>query len=376
MKDYLKNYHVRMRTCAPVFIGDGTKVGNREYIFLPAQHKVIIPDLNRMYDALMKKGKRKAFEEYMLSEKIPLGSWLRDQGFSVRDYGLFSRYTLDAGEYFMASERTGGSKPPQDILCFMKDPYGQPYIPGSSLKGILRTALLAWIVKDNPKYQEQLDAIESAQSSDRASRRFLEKEDGRLERAVFHTLYRPDTRPDDAVNSIMSGLIVSDSSPLSTEQLTLSQKIDYSLDGNERRLPILRETLKPDTVLEFDVTIDSTVFPYEMGDLLEALDWFNGEYYEVFGKKFGRGNPEPGIVWLGGGSGFAAKTVIYALYPERRALELTDRIMWNTVGNKYTEHHHGEDISKGIAPHMYKCTRYDGKLYDMGMTKIEKISKI
>ena len=51
----------------------------------------------------------------------------------------------------------------------------------------------------------------------------------------------------NAVNDCLSGLHVGDSAPVSLEQLTLSQKIDYTLDGKPKPLPLLRETLIPGT---------------------------------------------------------------------------------------------------------------------------------
>ena len=43
-----------------------------------------------------------------------------------------------------------------EIQCFIKDAYGMPYIPGSSIKGMIRSALLAYEVKKNPKKYENI----------------------------------------------------------------------------------------------------------------------------------------------------------------------------------------------------------------------------
>ena len=371
MNEYLKHYHIRMRTMSPVFIGSGTVIGNREYIYLQNQHKVIIPDLMKMYTLLAKNGHGEEFQEYMLSEKFPLGSWLSRKGYRPAHFASFRSYELDAGDYFMEDPRSGRIKPPQDIQSFVKDPYGMPYIPGSSLKGMLRTALLVWIAaNDESRFREALSNIENART-DRAVRSFLSKEAEALEQQAFHTLDRQEKRRADAVNSIMSGLIVSDSSPLSTNDLTLSQKIDLSLEGTENRMPLLRETIRPNVRIEFDLTIDEKLFPYTISDILEALELFNHTYYESFGKAFGRGNPEPGICWLGGGAGFATKTVLYALFPKKQAVEIADQVFWNTINRNYPKHHHEKDLRLGFSPHMYKCTRYEGRLCDMGMLKME-----
>ena len=78
------------------------------------------------------------------------------------------------------------------------------------------------------------------------------------------------------------------------------------------------------------------------------------------------------IVWLGGGCGFAAKTIIYGIL-ENDAIRVIDGIYRNTLGKNYREHKHDCDIKLGVAPHVCKCTRYHGELYDMGMARLEYV---
>ena len=79
------------------------------------------------------------------------------------------------------------------------------------------------------------------------------------------------------------------------------------------------------------------------------------------------------MVWLGGGTGFLSKTILYSVYEDQKAVRITDQIFQNTLGKNYREHHHDSDVRKNLSPHMCKCTRYCGKLYDMGLGKIEVI---
>lgn len=370
MREVMKTYRIRIKTMSPVFIGDGGKIGNREYIYLQRQHKIIVPALGAMFNAAVKAGKVKEFEAFMMGEKYPLGTWLRNQGFSDQDYEKWKKYELDAGDLFMQiNKNTGKPTPPKDIQTFVKDPYGKPYIPGSSLKGTIRTALLAHaVLKDYDRYADLVQQIKSGSSETNLRRdKYLQRQTTALEQEVFHTLNRNDKK-NDAVNSVMSGFIVSDSAPINTDRLTLCQKVDLTLDQHEKPLPILRECLKPETVVEFMLTLYDS-FPFNINDIQEALENYNVVYYSRFGKKFHMGNPEPGILWLGGGVGFGAKTVINSLFGENEALAVTDRIFQATVRN-YAEHHHNNDRSLGVSPHIYKCTRYQGTRYDMGMSKI------
>ena len=148
---------------------------------------------------------------------------------------------------------------PKGILAFTKDAYGEPYIPGSSLKGMIRTALLCYEVKQNPeKYGVKLrDISDAAQRG--GNGKFSFEETDNLETEVFHTRHMTDKK-QNAVNSCMAGLIVSDSKSISTKQLTLSQKIDYTEDGKEHPLPILREAGRSlRTEIQFELTIDEKI---------------------------------------------------------------------------------------------------------------------
>ena len=58
---------------------------------------------------------------------------------------------MDAGEAFANRE----SAPPKEIDTFVKDAYGMPYVPGSSIKGMIRTALISWEIQRNPEKYEK-----------------------------------------------------------------------------------------------------------------------------------------------------------------------------------------------------------------------------
>ena len=94
--------------------------------------------------------------------------------------------------------------------------------------------------------------------------------------------------------------------------------------------------------------------------------------YEYFYIRFDRGRDEDGVIWLGGGCGFLSKTIIYPLFRED-AVKVIDGIYRNTLGKNYQIHQHTKDMSLQLAPHVCKCTRYNGELYDMGMGRLEVV---
>ena len=301
--------------------------------------------------------------------QLALGQWLQKNNCSKQDYEMWKRYTMDAGEAF-TSDKT---RRPKEIHAFIKDAYGMPYIPGSTIKGMIRTALIAWKIHCEPDKYEELKRTIQRKAKEKGSRnQFLLNETNRLEQSILYDLGRDRKTPWNAVNDCMSGLRVGDSLPVKTDCLTLAQKIDYTLQGEEKALPLLRESLIPGTKIYFDITIDTSAFPYSMKDITEALDYFQEICYKYFYSRFHRGKTESGLVWLGGGCGFLSKTVLYPMLGSD-AVEVIDGIYHSTLGKNYQTHKHTRDKGLKLAPHVCKCTKYQGQLYDMGMGRIERV---
>lgn len=369
MQNYLQNYQMQITALSPIHIGDGSSLSKKEYIQTGFQKPVKVPDLSKMFQDLTMMNKDTAFASFMLgNSRDGLGQWLVQQHIDPKKIDSWTRYQMDAGDAFLKAAN-GKTANPHGIMCFTKDAYGNPYIPGSSIKGMIRTALLAKEMRENP--DDYADLLENLyESAKRGGKRnsYLQRETRALETKAFHV-----SNEEDAVNSVLRGLIVSDSEAMDVKQLILTQKIDYSLDGKEKPIPTLREALAPGTKIRFSLTIDSTICPYGIDDILTALDDFQTDCYQYFYRRFRRGSQEKGIVWLGGGCGFLSKTILYPAF-EERGVYVTDTVFHTSLGKKYEEHKHSRDIGLRIAPHVCKCTRYHGKLYDMGMGKLEVIS--
>lgn len=384
METYLKHYRMKIEAVGPIFIGSGEKIGKKEFIYIRKSNMVEIPDMEKFFGYLCFRHLEKAYVDYMLSQgNEDLGHWLKRQKLDEKEYRRFSRYTLDAGDALLSvgnDHNSGGSQESRakakEISCFMKDGAGNPYVPGSSIKGMIRTALLAYEIEQNESIRRNYQKEIRLGINDRGKNRrnFLKEETGKLETDVFHTVDRGEAVPErEAVCSNMSGLVIGDSDPISCEQLTLCQKMDYHLDRSPKPLPLLRECLKPGTEIFFDITIDPQIFPYSLEEILTALDVYQKNIYQNFYHRFGRGNNEKGTVWLGGGCGFPTKTVIAALFPKETA-SVTSDIFYGTIGDNYSRHKHNRDVSEyGVSPHVCKCTKYQHQLYDMGKGKLSVI---
>ena len=359
MNSFLKVYNGTLNICGPVFIGDGSEVNKKEYIYNQKDKKVLIPELSKMYGYFKKKNISNSYEQYMLTDnKNTLSQWVKQQGLQEREISPWIKYSLDCGDAIWERGKQ------MEIRSFIKDSYGCPYIPGSSVKGMLRTILLAYHIEQNQSDYSSIKRDINMVVGQRAKRNiYLKRETKKVEEIAFNKAGRTD-RISDMVNDIMSGVIVSDSVPLSVNDLTLCQKVEYHTDGTEKRLNLLRECLKPGTNVEFKISIDESVCNYTIDYINKAIAYFNEKYYEIFSGKFSKvTQPAANTVWLGGGTGFVSKTIIYNMFG-KQGLKMVPQIFQNI--NVPREHGHNKDEYLGVSPHILKKTKCDGRDYQFG----------
>lgn len=369
MSRYLESYQVVMQTVGPVFIGSGRELSKKEYIFLQNK-KAGILDIQKLYAELARRRKTKEFEEYLLYDmRNELGDWIRKQGIKLSEIKSFVKYMLDCGDAIIEERRK------LQVLECMKDAYGNPYVPGSSLKGMFRTIILSADIMNNPKkYQQKKSTLERNLTIPASRTNYLKRDIAEIEGVAFRTLNRDPKKPNDAVNDILQGVIFSDSMPLSVEQLVLCQRVEVHTDGTEKRLPILRECIKPGVEIKFTITIDKSICKLTVEQIMQAIRDFGDNYYRNFVCAFRNTDMlRDNDVLLGGGCGFVSKTMIYPMFERKEGIRVAQNIFDKTKVPRM--HKHDKDKIYGASPHILKCTRYQGKTIPMGVCRIEKMIK-
>lgn len=362
MKQAIKKYQLELRVCGPVFVGDGSEIQKKEYIFLKGGMIGVI-DVGKLYTMAKRRHLETELERFMLTNsREDLKQWIERNRIPYKELETCMKYKIHTGDI-------QSSKARMQIMSCIKDPYGNPYIPGSSIKGMLRTILLCDELLQFPeRYHREGQQMRHDLREDpgRKRKQVLAKNVRSIEEKAFYTLDCTD-KCRDAVNDKMRGVIVGDSEPVSTDNLILCQKWEQHTDGKYHTLPLLRECLKPGTVIKADLTIDETINPITPEQIQRAVTNFYERYYEVFQRKFARQDRKPEqTVFLGGGCGFVSKTVVYSLLEEREAVPTVQEILRKTVNFKGQQ-----DLRLGVSPHILKCTKYQGKEYMMGECRLK-----
>lgn len=374
---FLKSYWVDFQTVSPVFIGSGNTIGKKEYLYNWKRNEISILDLQKLFHGMQKRRLLGEYEDYLLNEKFAdLAEFFRSKNLYEQDYAAWIKYTIPMA----GSEKLGRKN--RNILTCTRDSYQNPYVPGSSLKGALRTALLAEkIDKGKERYREDSTHLLSDLNEYAKPRQYLKRNAKSLEVRAFHVESSDERiQKSDAVNDTMKGLRISDSLPLKNSDMCICAKIDMDLKGEVHALPIYRECIKPGVTLSFQITIDSRYFRHTISEVLGVIRPTYVQYRDTYLSKFYKVPPvkdSQNILFLGGGAGYPTKTVTYHLLNGDTGVKTVAKILDKTAPKQRTRNGRrpasriSSEVAQGVSPHVVKLTEYDGDLYQMGACKIK-----
>lgn len=384
-----------LHVLTPVHIGCGQQLMKKEYVLDLDKNCVYVLDTKKFLPWLVKRGLDDAYFTFVTSEEKDLYEWLRgndkkeewrklvlytvERVYGDKDIRVIRRQKSNLSQ--MAGQAANNQSDKfLPINLMMKDPYGSPYIPGSSLKGAIRTALLNQIIQDDAEdasMQEVVDLCNQLRETlsnptmDNKKIENLAKQMQSIEQACLHKLKLNLVADDsDALRSIMRGISISDSKPLNACTLTLCRKIDYDVGGkNPSYIHLLRECLKPGTDVRFTMTLDMDILKDTKIDRIyieKAIKNFYILQNQEVVKKF-RGfefaaEDKRCVLYLGGGCGFHSKTLLLQLLGDK-VTPGTARLLQFLY--KRGGHNKGESVS----PHRLKCT-YCGERVLMGKCEV------
>lgn len=330
----MKNFNISLKLLTPVHIGGGNSLTKKDFEIKGNMVHIYNPP--KLHSLLGHK-----YEDFLLSHQ------------TLTDFLYSGRFDVGSALDYSLPSPGGSIRKSDNLVAFIKDPYGLPYIPGSSLKGALRTVLLAQHVREKrssaySRYANQPIAKHNARSLE-------EQSFGKFNQSIFKLIK------------------ISDSQPLAKEDLILCKKVDVFRDGNtNNKLNLCRESIKPGTQVNFTLTLDGKLL--QRGDsmiikwIMDAVKNFNKEYEQAYLMKFRgfeKAHDYEHVLRLGGGTGFLTKTINQALYGERTVKQTA-----HFLQSKFRQHNHNKDVGLGVSPRALKCTMIGNKVLEMGLCQI------
>ena len=275
MDNKISRYKVTLTVKTPTFVGSGKVYSKLDYALYDGY--VEIYDIEKLF-SIMDENALNRFEEYILNNESPkLYEFLNKK----ENESLKSEIRQNCLLYKTKPDIVPRGN---DICCFMRDAYGNPYIPGSSIKGALRTVFMICYRLANNSVLPMV-----------AEKYFKFNE--------------------------MRNIRISDTTSSTNDELVICKRDVSVLTRNGyKNIAVYRECLKPETKLCFTLELNKKWLKdnLKVEGLCEAIDKFNACYTELYNDYIStryhsdeKVTMESGDIILGGGAGELSKRIKY-----------------------------------------------------------------
>lgn len=351
---HLKRLKVKLRVLSPTHIGCGEKLRKKEMVFDHASGGVLmIPSLPEMLNGMLSSGNPNIMAQYEAFMRNPnetdLERFLTEHNMPLHPVPSWIKRTVKVSDF---------QNQINEMSAFVHHTDGQAYIPGSSIKGALRTALLASLMRAGK------------------CRNYQHEREGKEYENILRTLGADERNPNNAVNDLLRGLEVSDSAPLRPDDMVVCRREDIGLHTNETaagRIPTFLECLRPRAETHFYITLDQSIL--REASFMEKMKTALIDWDEFCYERYDRHFESERIDWaeyvakegvplrLGGATGFQTHSLVYCLYPGHpdQGVRVADALLSWKYGNSTYKH-----AGQAAAPYRKKATHIGKELYPLG----------
>lgn len=380
---YLERQEYELTCISPIHIGNGEVLKTIDYVYDAKQQKMYFLDETQWRRFLVDRNLLMNFLDYISDKGRPiLRTWMHSVGLSLKDIQPVVARVCRVSDEDALSGKSSRGKSLNDVRPCMTSVRGIPYIPGSSLKGALRSGILFnWLQRHEAIRRQYWNEVMYNCDFKKRNSTFPASN---LEKDAFSKLHIQETR-NGVVKSALRGLSVSDTVENTALQDTiLLQKIDASTwkhrsRGNENTISVFRECIPAGTKLRFSITFDkrmmATLGIASIADVIQASKQFTAYNLameeDVFGSDYTAEFAEAkgADILLGGGVGFQSKTVFYPLAP---SFAEGKRVLARKLNDSFKMHHHFE-YDKAIAPRTLKLARAKTDRWIMGLCRLREV---
>lgn len=386
-----------LHVITPINIADGITLGDKDYLYDAKTQKAYFLNLQLWHKFIYSHGLLPRYEAFLQRDEKILLQWLRENGYDIADVQDCIVAEVQAKVDLRAKDKqqkglgqNGRKKKLNDINRHIQQPDGSLYIPGSSIKGAFRTAILYALLQKRPdiknRYWRQVLLL--LDKTDLNVKRDFGNLTSDMEAELLHTLQLPDkngyVKSRNAVCNALRGLQVSDTFAGKKVQAGILQKLDVSFNVREggrikeQPLPIYRECILPGAELTFAVKLDKTYMQTigiaNIDSLLAALQSFDDAVLKLLEDAFKAHYPQAfanvagANVFIGAGTGFLSKTLLAMLAPDRNAAKNAIKLL---LDKSFRLHKH-LTLDRVISPRTLKCTSYNGQIMLMGLAEVRR----
>lgn len=382
---YVELKQLTIHIVSPVAIGSGTVFTKKDYIYDFKKEEVVFLKSSAFHQYIYDKKLLKEYEAFCSSNPSTVRMSLADWTAKFMPELRRSLYAENDVVKSIEKVHRGLEKTNlNDIHEHIKTATGELYIPGSSIKGMIRSAILFSLIKKSSSNQREYANRLAVDLEKMERQRRVTKGSGSDSDNFSKSLFqRLDIRDDrgrtvsaKALLDVMRGISCSDAHLVEPIDACIVQKLDFSIikAGKETLMPLFREAIPRGAQLSFTLSVDKRITEVlgimSVEDVLERVEEYfnftNNVAAQGFGKQFDSllSTTNGANCYLGSGVGLLAKSSVYALDYDKAVKWM--QTMLSLQFRKGGHNKHGNKIS----PHVLKGTYYQGKNYLMGLARI------
>ena len=390
MSNRIDHAKLSLTIVSPTNIGGPEKLTTKDYMYNYDAGEVYLLNNYEWFRFLARHNKLAEFETYMQNEMVrPNGRTMYDWAKSTIGASQITKDVLGpAIDSIMKSAiyNEGRKNSLNDITPQIRGANGEVYIPGSSIKGVIDSAIISHMLRKNETFrdnvQRELEKVLYAYNEFRYKKGYCKK----LLRDIFnsvdkiildhiHVLTKSDGKQFRGIlASAFRGISVSDAMPMGAIQTEILKKEDSCLDEDgTHTISVHRECVLPNQKFSFTVTLD-TAMTKEIGitsvnQVLAILQEDFDATHKLLASKFKKVSPsifkalEPANAYIGSNTGFVQKTIIMSAFTddEKTGIDIIRAIL--DVNFPKAKH----DIKdKVMAPRALNLVKWNGHYYEMG----------
>lgn len=389
MKDFMETKTVHLKCLSPIHIGSGDgKLNPKQYVFDEQEGRVYLFKMNKWLEFLSNEqlqsihnqnkkkilkgfdklnqvfgNKIESYKQFAISKSsLSLYNWCEENNI---DMPALDRYCF-AKTYADCDKTTLN-----EIIPFVRHINGNVYIPGSSIKGAIRTALLCNLIKNAREYDEwekELLAISKISTKIKADRKKIQKDYKNCIKRIERTIFNKNGI------DVLSGLRISDAECKHKIDTRVYKKYDISLCKEGKKgngISLYREHVPKGEKFTFTITLEKRLMDEikikNVDHLIRKIEQHATEIIELEKSVFGYDNEYwSGIenkvnLILGGGTGFLSKTIIYSILPKEAAIPIV-RLCFRSGKHNV--------LDRKISPRTLKLAKSIHELQQIGLVKL------
>jgi CRISPR-associated RAMP protein, csm5 family len=385
MSNRIDHAQLSLTIVSPTNIGGPENLTTKDYMYNYDAGEVYLLNNYEWFRFLAHHNKLEEFELYMQDEMI------RPNGRTMYDWAKnaigASQLTIDTlrsaiGSIMKSSIYNKGRKNSlNDITPQIRGANGDVYIPGSSIKGAIDSAIISHMLRNNKAFRSnvQRELRKVLDVYKRKNARSLFKDIFKMVNLAIlkhiHVLTNNEGKPFKGIlASAFRGISISDAMPMGVIKTEVLKKEDSCVEEDGTHdISVHRECILPNQQFSFTLTLD-TAMTKEIGitSIDQVLDILQEDFdatHKLLASKFKKVSPsvfkalDSANAYIGSNTGFIQKTIIMAAFTddEKTGIDIIRAIL--DVNFQKAKH---DSKDKFMAPRAIKLVKWNGNYYEMG----------